>query len=118
MTRRHTSKEVQMISISRRNVPCASLAGAGAAMVGAVPALPATPRISERFMWRRLWEDHITWTRVVIISVLDARPAAETDAYVTRLLQNPQDMADALRPFYGSAADAFWNLFKDHLVQA
>src|ERR1043166_2801386 len=66
--------------------------------------------------WRKLWEDHITWTRVVIMGVLDSLPG--TPAYEARLLQNPGDMADALRPFYGDRANQFEDLVKDHLVIA
>jgi hypothetical protein len=54
----------------------------------------------------------------VIIVILDGRPAAEINAYVARLLQNPGDMADALQPFYGSAAMVLGNLVTDHLVIA
>src|ERR687891_68425 len=77
-----------------------------------------TSRLEYHDLWRKLWEDHITWTRIVIIVILEGRPSDEIDAYVARLLQNPQDMAEALQPFYGSAAGALGALIADHLVIA
>jgi len=83
-----------MIGVSRRKMLLAGVVTAGAVMAGTTPVLstaaPQKPTaIAYRDLWRRLWEDHITWTRVVIIMILDGRPPAKTNAYVVRLLQNP-----------------------------
>ena len=51
---------------------------------------------------RRLWEDHITWTRLAIISLTTDSP--DTQATVGRLLRNQTDIGNAVKPFYGSAA--------------
>lgn len=66
--------------------------------------------------WRRLWEDHIWWTRMVIIGVFD--DLAGTGNYTERLLQNVPDMVSALKPYYGTQADDLGKLLKDHLVIA
>jgi hypothetical protein len=72
---------------------------------------------SLKLAMRKLWEDHITWTRVFIISALADLPdkAAATD----RLLQNQVDIGNAIKPFYGDAAGTkLTGLLKDHIVIA
>jgi hypothetical protein len=66
---------------------------------------------------RTLWEQHVAWTRMTIISAAAGMP--DLNMVVTRLLRNATDMADALKPFYGeSDAKKFENLIKDHLTIA
>jgi hypothetical protein len=66
---------------------------------------------------RKLWEDHIVWTRGFIISVAHDLPDAGPTA--TRLLQNQVDIGDALEPFYGAAnADAVTALLTEHILIA
>jgi hypothetical protein len=51
---------------------------------------------------RRLWEDHVTWTRLAVISLTTGSP--DTDATVARLLRNQSDIGNAIKAFYGTAA--------------
>ena len=62
----------------------------------------STAEFALRQEMRRLWEDHITWTRLAIISL--TTDSADTEATVGRLLQNQTDIGDAVKPFYGEAA--------------
>jgi hypothetical protein len=62
-----------------------------------------TPKaVALRTDMRRLWEDHITWTRLAIISLTTGSP--DTEATVGRLLRNQTDIGNAVKPFYGRAA--------------
>jgi hypothetical protein len=66
---------------------------------------------------RKLWEDHITWTRLYIVAATANLP--EKDATAQRLLQNQTDMGDAIKPFYGAeAGDSLTALLKDHIMIA
>ena len=66
---------------------------------------------------RRLWEDHITWTRVFIISAVADLP--DKDAATQRLLQNQVDIGNAIKPFYGDAAgEKLTALLKEHITTA
>jgi hypothetical protein len=51
---------------------------------------------------RKLWEDHVTWTRLAIVTFADGSPGFGDTA--GRLLQNQVDIGDAIKPFYGTAA--------------
>ena len=66
------------------------------------PAAPTQKQVTLRLELRRLWEDHITWTRLAVISLTTDSP--DTSATVGRLLRNQTDIGDAVKPFYGKAA--------------
>ena len=66
---------------------------------------------------RRLWEDHITWTRLAIISLTTDSP--DTEATVGRLLKNQTDIGNAVKPFYGrKAGDELTNQLHRHILIA
>jgi hypothetical protein len=66
---------------------------------------------------RKLWEDHITWTRLAIISLESGTP--DTEATVSRLLQNQTDIGNAVKPFYGNAAgDELTRQLRSHILIA
>lgn len=66
---------------------------------------------------RSLWEQHVYWTRMFIVSTAFGLPDIE---FVTnRLLQNPKDFEAAFVPFYGKETAAnFEKLFTEHITIA
>ena len=68
-------------------------------------------------MFRKLWEQHIFWTRSFIISnVLGLK---DLEFVTQRLLRNPKDFADVLKIYYGNYnATRFQKLLEDHLLIA
>ena len=63
---------------------------------------------------RKLWEDHVTWTRLAIVSFVD--DLSDLDATVGRLLQNQTDIGDAIKPFYGDeAGEQLTELLEGHI---
>src|SRR5436309_1772148 len=66
---------------------------------------------------RKLWEDHVTWTRLYIVSVAGGLPDAKLTA--GRLLDNQRDIGNAVAEFYGKdAGDKLTALLRDHILIA
>jgi hypothetical protein len=70
-----------------------------------------------RVAMHKLWEDHVTWTRNVILNIIDDLPG--TSPAVNRLLKNQEDIGNAIKPIYGDAAGTeLTRLLKDHITTA
>ena len=65
----------------------------------------------------KLWEDHVWWTRQVIVSF--AAGAPDLKASEVRLLRNQTDIGNAIKPFYGKAAGTkLTALLRQHILIA
>lgn len=63
---------------------------------------------------RKLWSQHVYWTRFFIIST--AEELSDLKYVTNRLLENPGDFAKVLKIFYGEKkADEFKKLLTEHL---
>jgi len=70
-----------------------------------------------RMAMHKLWEDHIVWTRNVILNIMDDLPG--TDQAVNRLLKNQDDIGNAVKPFYGEAGGKeLTRLLREHITMA
>lgn len=79
---------------------------------------PPTPgAVSLRLALRKLWSDHVIWTREYIVAALDGSPDA--DAAAGRLLRNQEDIGSAVVPYYGNGAgEKLTDLLKQHIMIA
>ena len=65
----------------------------------------------------RLWQEHVVWTRLAIISLTTGAP--DTKETVARLLRNQTDLGNAVKPFYGAAAGKqLTALLREHILIA
>ncbi len=66
---------------------------------------------------RKLWTDHVVWTREYIVAALNGAP--EADAAAKRLLSNQEDIGKAVAAYYGKdAGDKLTALLKEHIMIA
>ena len=66
---------------------------------------------------RKLWTDHVVWTRDYIVAATQNQPDAP--AALNRLMKNQDDIGNAVAKFYGAAAGRqLTTLLKDHIAIA
>jgi len=66
---------------------------------------------------RKLWADHVIWTREYIANAIEEDGSA--DAAAARLMKNQEDIGNAIVPYYGKEAGAkLTGLLKDHITIA
>jgi hypothetical protein len=98
-------------------------APAGAELKMARPSATAqagSPRMSQQALreaMRKLWSDHVIWTREYVVAAVAGTPDA--GAAAKRLMKNQEDIGNAVAGFYGKAAgDKLTALLKDHITIA
>jgi hypothetical protein len=109
-------------------IAVAGVGPAGASTSATAAGSAAVPTSASALVFhdamRKLWEDHITWTRNVIISFEMNEPDAsvvlpDLNAALERLLKNQTDIGDAIKPYYGDAAgDQLTQLLRQHILIA
>jgi hypothetical protein len=66
---------------------------------------------------RKLWTDHVVWTRDYIVAAVGDQPNAQASA--NRLLKNQEDIGNAVAMYYGKDAGAkLTTLLKEHITIA
>lgn len=75
------------------------------------------PRSALEAALRKLWSDHVIWTRQYIVAAVAGAP--DVNAAAQRLLKNQEDIGDAIVPYFGrGAGDALTKLLKEHITIA
>lgn len=83
---------------------------------------PTTTGISQqqvdlRLSMRKLWNDHVLWTRLYMIDVKNSLPSTTADT--ARLLKNQEDIGNAMKFYYGTTAgNQLTALLKEHITDA
>lgn len=63
---------------------------------------------------RKLWIDHVSWTRNFIIA--DLSSLLDKDVVLQRLLKNQDDIGASIKPYYGEeAGNKLSKLLRDHI---
>jgi hypothetical protein len=89
----------------------------GAPASGEHDGTPLKQDLALREDMRKLWEDHIMWTRLVIVSTVAGLP--DLDATTQRLLQNQTDIGNEIKPYYGDEAGTrLTALLREHIIGA
>jgi len=84
----------------------------GAAGFEGTNASPAAVALKQDM--RKLWTDHVVWTRDYIIAAVGDQPDAMAAA--NRLMKNQEDIGAAVATYYGSAAgQQLTTLLKEHI---
>ena len=66
---------------------------------------------------RKLWADHVIWTREYLVAAIAA--TQDAPAAAGRLLKNQEHLGNAIVPFYGQAAgNGLTDLLKQHIMIA
>lgn len=68
----------------------------------AATTMPVSAAPELRTTMRKLWSDHVIWTRQYIVSAALGDPSAQ--AASQRLLKNQEDIGNAVAQYYGAAA--------------
>ena len=101
-------------------LPVLTAAAPPAHAAGEAKAAPTAPSMSAsdlRNGMRKLWSEHVMWTRNYIISALATLP--DLPAVTQRLLRNQDDIGSAIKPLYGDeAGKKLTALLRDHILIA
>lgn len=84
-------------------------------LIKEVPFNKATCEL--RMAERRLWIDHVGWTRSFIVS--DLANLEDKDKVLERLLKNQDDIGNSIKPYYGEeAGNNLSSLLRQHIELA
>jgi len=79
--------------------------------------MDVSPAAMLRQDMRKLWSEHVFWTRDYAVAAIANQP--DQEAAAKRLLKNQEDIGNASAQYYGKdAGDKLTNMLKDHILIA
>ena len=108
-------KQVFALALALGVMPPAAVATAEAQASHGGAGVSATTALRQDM--RKLWTDHVVWTRAYIVAAAADQPDAQSAA--GRLMKNQEDIGAAVATYYGKAAgDQLTTLLKEHITIA
>jgi len=81
---------------------------------GAEATKPNTLAANLKMQQRKLWSDHVLWTRSFIVS--DLASLEDKEVVLKRLLKNQDDIGNSIKPYYSDeAGNALSKLLREHI---
>lgn len=72
-------------------------------------------QVALREAMRKLWSDHVFWTREYVVAAIDG-PEGVAQAAAGRLMKNQEDIGNAVATYYGTGAGSqLTSLLKEHI---
>ena len=106
-----------LCTICYASAPAASTAQSPSRGRASASAAPSASAAALKQDMRKLWTDHVVWTRDYIISAVGDQPDAKAAA--GRLLKNQEDIGSAVAKYYGApAGQQLTALLKEHITIA
>jgi hypothetical protein len=106
-------KQLIIASLAGALLTLPTLVGATTA-AGDHPTSAPSPAASLKQDMRKLWTDHVIWTREYIVAAIGDQP--DQQAAATRLMKNQEDIGAAVASYYGQPAGAeLTKLLKEHI---
>jgi hypothetical protein len=112
---RHLTERVVALTFAATLIGCAASSGQTSVESHGTVALSSATALRDGM--RKLWSDHVVWTRQYIVAAVAGDPSAQSAA--TRLLKNQEDIGRAIVPYYGAdAGNKLTDLLKQHITIA
>ncbi len=111
------SRKGRLVLMAAAVLATASLAGveAARAQTSKTPTVVAAGQHSLHAAMRKLWSDHVIWTREYVVAAIDG-PAPAAEAAAARLMKNQEDIGNAVASYYGAEAGSkLTSLLKEHI---
>jgi hypothetical protein len=117
--RRTRTLSLSMLTATLAALAAFALSGGSAAGAHGPTHVAASPVTEAAFAaeMRRLWFEHVHWTRLAIVSFAAGLP--DLQPTLNRLLRNQDDIGSAIAPYYGAkAGKRLSSLLRAHILGA